>query len=49
MGFLTSFHGERLVLVDAEGNLRGYYEADDAGISALLHDAGVIANQRAFR
>lgn len=47
-GLFSIFHGERLVLVDAEGNLRGYYEADDAGISALLHDAGVIANQRAF-
>ena len=48
-GLFNIFHGERLVLVDADGNIRGYYEADDAGVSALLHDAGIIANQRAFR
>ena len=40
----TIFHGERLVLVDREGFIRGYYEADDAGIANLLRDAGTLAN-----
>lgn len=30
-------HGERLVLVDAKGRIRGFYDADDA--DALLRDA----------
>jgi protein SCO1/2 len=43
-GLFSIFHGERLVLIDPEGRIRGYYEADDEGIGNLLHDAGVIAN-----
>jgi protein SCO1/2 len=30
-------HGERLVLVDRMGRIRGYYDADDR--DRLLHDA----------
>jgi protein SCO1 len=43
-GLFSIFHGERLVLVDRAGMIRGYYEATDDGISDLLHDTGVIAN-----
>jgi protein SCO1/2 len=45
-GLFSIFHGEKLVLVDPEGAIRGYYDADDDGISALLRDAGLIANVR---
>lgn len=38
------FHGEKLVLVDREGFIRGYYDADDEGIANLLRDAGTLAN-----
>lgn len=43
-GLFSIFHGERLVLVDPKGMIRGYYEATDEGITDLLHDAGVVAN-----
>ena len=45
-GLFSIFHGEKLVLVDDQGFIRGYYDADDAGIEKLLHDAGIIANVR---
>jgi len=32
-------HGDRLVLVDAKGHLRGYYVADDDGLRRILRDA----------
>ena len=37
-------HGERLVLVDAQGRIRGYYEADDPGITRLVRDARLLAS-----
>src|SRR5271154_6798529 len=40
------FHGEKLVLVDADGVIRGYYDADDAGTDDLLRDADILANLR---
>lgn len=43
-GIFEIFHGERLVLVDAEGAVRGYYEADDEGIERLLRDIGLLVN-----
>jgi protein SCO1 len=46
-GLITIFHGERFVLVDADGMIRGYYEADDAGIDKLLSDATLLARPRA--
>lgn len=43
-GIFSIFHGERLVLVDQQGNIRGYYEADDAGIAQILRDIHLLAN-----
>jgi protein SCO1/2 len=43
-GMFSIFHGEKLVLVDRDGNIRGYYDADDEGTAALLGDIGLIAN-----
>jgi protein SCO1 len=40
------FHGEKLVLVDADGNIRGYYDADDAGIDELLRNTEILVNVR---
>ena len=40
------FHGERLVLVDPAGNIRGYYEATDEGVDALMRDIGLVVNGR---
>jgi protein SCO1 len=45
-GLFSIFHGERLVLVDKDGVIRGYYEADDAGIDAILRDAGALVKSR---
>jgi protein SCO1 len=45
-GIFEIFHGERLVLVDAEGNIRGYYEANDAGLDALIRDLNLVVNVR---
>lgn len=44
-GIFSIFHGERLVLVDQGGVIRGYYEADDEGLTKILRDAGILANQ----
>ncbi|HHH31669.1 MAG TPA: SCO family protein [Polyangiaceae bacterium] len=38
------FHSEKLVLVDAEGRIRGYYDADDPGLDALMRDIGLVLN-----
>jgi protein SCO1 len=43
-GIFSIFHGERFVLVDQKGMIRGYYEATDAGTDELLRDAGILAN-----
>jgi protein SCO1/2 len=43
-GIFTIFHGERLVLVDREGAIRGYYEANDEGMDQLVRDVGVLVN-----
>ncbi|WP_437681245.1 SCO family protein [Sorangium sp. So ce131] len=43
-GLFSIFHGERLVLVDKEGVIRGYYEANDEGIDAILRDARALAD-----
>jgi protein SCO1 len=40
------FHGEKLVLVDGDGAIRGYYDADDAGVDDLLANADVLINAR---
>jgi protein SCO1/2 len=40
------FHGERLVLIDQAGNIRGYYEATDEGVDGLMRDVGLVVNGR---
>ncbi|MBM4359513.1 MAG: SCO family protein [Deltaproteobacteria bacterium] len=40
------FHSERFVLVDAQGRIRGYYEADKPGIDALMKDVNYLINVR---
>ncbi|MFO0589079.1 MAG: SCO family protein [Polyangiaceae bacterium] len=45
-GLFSIFHGEKLVLVDGDGNIRGYYEADDDGVATLIRDADVLVNLR---
>jgi protein SCO1/2 len=37
-------HGEKMVLVDARGHIRGYYDADDPGLKRLLRDARRLAS-----
>jgi protein SCO1/2 len=43
---MSIFHGEKLVLVDADGNIRGYYDADDAGIDEMLRNTEILVNVR---
>lgn len=46
-GIMTIFHGEKFVLVDREGNIRGYYDADDEGLSKLVSEAGALVKEKA--
>lgn len=43
--FFSVFHGEHFVLVDARGQLRGYYRVTEGegGLEALLRDAALLA------
>jgi protein SCO1/2 len=43
-GFFDIVHGERFVLVDQLGQIRGYYASDDEGLQALLNELGLLAN-----
>jgi protein SCO1 len=43
-GIFSIFHGEKLVLVDPEGFIRGYYDADDEGIDKLMVDMNLVVN-----
>jgi protein SCO1 len=43
-GIFSIFHGERFVLVDRKGAIRGYYEATDEGLDQLVRDIGIISN-----
>jgi protein SCO1 len=45
-GLFAIFHGEKLVLVDPEGFIRGYYDADDEGTDDMLAAADVLVNTR---
>ena len=36
-------HGEHLVLVDAEGTIRGYYRAEEAELAELADDLRALA------
>lgn len=39
-------HSNKLVLVDQDGMIRGYYEANKAGINQLMIDTGIIINRK---
>jgi protein SCO1/2 len=41
-GMMEIFHGERLVLVDREGKIRRFYEANDQGIEEIIRDARLL-------
>ncbi len=43
-GLFDIVHGEHLILVDPEGEIRGYYEANDEGIDQLMGAVGLIVN-----
>jgi len=38
-------HGDRMVLVDSDAHIRGYYVADDAGLAAVLRAARGLAER----
>jgi protein SCO1/2 len=40
------FHGEKIVLVDIDGAIRGYYDADDEGQADVLRDIDLLINAR---
>jgi len=42
--FWEIFHGEKLVLVDRQLRIRGYFDATPAGIDQLLEAVGRVAN-----
>jgi len=44
-GLVTIFHGEKLVLVDRDANIRGYYDADDEGIEDLVRQVESLAKR----
>jgi protein SCO1 len=39
-------HGDTFTLIDGQGNVRGYYGKDDAGVAKMLADADRIAGDR---
>ena len=43
-GLFSVFHGERFVLVDAKGSIRGYYENSDESLDDLMRDVGILVN-----
>jgi len=43
--FWQIFHGENLVLVDRQLQIRGYFHADPEGINLLVAAAGRVANE----
>jgi protein SCO1 len=44
-GIFEIVHGERFVLVDGEGYIRGYYDANDEGLEALLRDIELVEDE----
>lgn len=42
--FFDLVHGEQLVVVDQRARIRGYYEANDAGIDQLVADVALLVN-----
>jgi protein SCO1/2 len=45
-GLMTIFHGEKFVVIDRAGNIRGYYDADDEGTADLLREVESLARGR---
>ena len=43
--FYDIAHSEKLVLVDFQGNIRGFYSSDKAGINQLMIDLGLLVNR----
>ena len=43
-GFFDIVHGEHLALVDQRGRIRGYYEASDEGVDALVSGVAELVN-----
>ncbi|MSP60163.1 MAG: SCO family protein [Myxococcales bacterium] len=43
-GFFDIIHGEHLVLCDQQGRIRGYFEASDDGINALVAGIAQLVN-----
>jgi protein SCO1/2 len=43
-GFWEIFHGEKLVLVDRQLRIRGYFDATPEGIDQLMEAVGRVAN-----
>lgn len=41
-------HSEKLVLVDWEGNIRGYYDATKKDINKLMIDVGLLVNKEVY-
>lgn len=39
-------HSNKLVLVDQEGRIRGYYSADKDGVNQLMIDTGLLINRK---
>ncbi|MFP5492420.1 MAG: SCO family protein [Bacteriovoracia bacterium] len=39
-------HSNKLVLVDQEGRIRGYYSADKDGVNQLMIDSGLLINRK---
>jgi len=45
-GFEGIFHGSHLVLVDARGRVRGYYDPEDPdAVDRVVRDAGLLVNR----
>jgi protein SCO1/2 len=39
-------HSNKLVLVDQQGKIRGYYSTEDDGINHLMLDTGILINEK---
>jgi protein SCO1/2 len=39
-------HSNKLVLVDQEGKIRGYYSIEKNGIDQLMIDTGLLINKK---
>lgn len=44
--FYDVVHGEKFLIVDSEGNIRGYYDADEAGLITFTRDLIALAKRK---